>query len=60
MPVDTRIATFFFIVPFSIAVCIVAVESELPTATFTAFLTLKPVHPNGPEASGQEEGPGDR
>lgn len=49
MPVDTRIATLFFIVPFSIAVCIVAVESELSTATFTAFLTLQPTRPDGPE-----------
>ena len=56
MQVDTRVATLFFVVPFSIAVCIVAVESELSTATFTAFLTLEPVRPNGPEAGRQEEG----
>jgi hypothetical protein len=51
MPVDTRIAALIFIVPFTIAVCIVAVESDISAATFTAFLVLSqnPARPNGPE-----------
>lgn len=41
MPVDTRIAAVVFVIPFTVAVCIVAVESELSTgASFTGFLVL--------------------
>ncbi|MGH9352373.1 MAG: hypothetical protein ACRD2G_09460 [Terriglobia bacterium] len=41
MPADTRIAALVFVVPFTIAVCIVAVETELSaSASFTGFLIL--------------------
>ncbi len=41
MPVDTRFAALVFVVPFTVAVCIVAVETELSSsASFTGFLVL--------------------
>lgn len=41
MPVDTRIAALFFVVPFTAAVCIVAIETELSSnGSFTALVVL--------------------
>jgi len=41
MPTDTRIAAVFFVVPFTVAVCIVAVETDLASSdSFTALLVL--------------------
>lgn len=41
MPPDTRIAAVVFVIPFTVAVCIVAVESELTSGvSFTGFLIL--------------------
>jgi hypothetical protein len=41
MPVDTRIAALVFIIPFTIAVCIVAVDTEFSSsASLTGFLVL--------------------
>lgn len=41
MPADTRIAAVVFVIPFTAAVCIVAVESELASGvSFTGFLVL--------------------
>lgn len=41
MPADTRFAALVFVVPFTVAVCIVAVESEPASgASFTGFLVL--------------------
>jgi hypothetical protein len=44
MPVNTRIAAVVFIVPFTLAVCIVAVDTDPAerdsSASFTGFLVL--------------------
>lgn len=41
MPPDTRFAALVFVIPFTVAVCIVAVKSELASgASFTGFLVL--------------------
>lgn len=41
MPADTRFAALVFVVPFTVAVCIVAFEAELASgATFTGLLVL--------------------
>ena len=41
MPVDTRIAALFFVVPFTAAVCIVAIETDLSSSgSFTALVVL--------------------
>lgn len=41
MPVDTRIAALFFVVPFTLAVCIVAVETEFsPNSSVSALLVF--------------------
>ena len=46
MQVDTRIATVIFIVPFTVALCIVAIENEsLSTPCFSISLALmRPSH----------------
>ncbi|GEM_PF-5227145 len=51
MPIDTRIAALFFVVPLTAAVCIVAIETELSSiGNFTALVVLS-------RNSGQPEDP---
>lgn len=52
MPADTRIAALVFVVPFTIAVCIVAVDTEFSSsASFTGFMVLaqKLAQPEDPD-----------
>lgn len=58
MPADTRFAAVVFVIPFTVAVCIVAVESELSTGgSFTGFLVLSQ---NSASPEDSPEGSNDR
>jgi hypothetical protein len=54
MPVDTRIAALFFVVPFTVAVCIVAVETDFSSNNSCSALLVFSRN------SGQPEDPDDR
>jgi hypothetical protein len=52
MQVSTRIAALVFVVPFTVAVCILAVESETYSAVLVVGQHSAPMH--GPERSSDD------